>query len=86
MKAVITLILTIMAMGAYAMHAEAQNTPITFYQVAVGYGETIWDVAARNTKPGEDIREQVWWIMKDNDIQNERKVIVGTVLNLRERT
>ena len=84
MKKAIALILAIMAMGAYVNHIEAENTPITFYQVKVRGGDTIWDIAKKETQPGEDIRNTVSRIKRDNGITDGTTLQPGDVLEVRK--
>lgn len=82
MKKAIMLILAIMAMGAYVNHIEA-DAPVTFYQVKVRGGDTIWKFAEESAKAGEDIRNVVCQIKEDSGIKDEGALQPGTVLNIR---
>lgn len=81
MKAVLTLIALVMISGYYVIEAEH---PVEMKSVKVEWDDTIWSIAEKNTLPGEDIRNRVWQIKKDNGITDETTLQPGDVLEVRK--
>lgn len=82
MKKILALIvLLIFASGLYVTDAQRIET-IT--KVKVQYGDTIWDIAKRETPPGEDIRNTVSRIKRDNGITDGTTLQPGDILEIRK--
>lgn len=82
MKKILALIaLLIFASGLYVTDAQRIET-IT--KVKVQCGDTIWDIAKKETPPGEDIRNTVSRIKRDNGITDGTTLQPGDVLEVRK--
>lgn len=82
MKKILAFIaLLIFASGLYVTDAQCTET-IT--KVKVQHGDTIWDIAKKETPPGEDIRNTVSRIKRDNGITDGTTLQPGDILEVRK--
>ena len=52
-----------------------------YYNVTVASGDTLWDIASRNSAPGSDIHEEIFKICQANALKN-KKIYPGQVLRI----
>ena len=68
---VVFMVIMLAGIMTFAMNMTSSVDAIedsNFKTVEVGYGDTLWDIAAVNKSEGTDIRQAVYAICDENDI------------------
>ncbi|MEE9299207.1 MAG: LysM domain-containing protein [Acidimicrobiia bacterium] len=73
------LLLAGITVAARAESTSAGDTVTAQIEHRVTAGDTLWDIAAEYTDPGEDIRETIHDIMRANGLDSS-VIVVGQVL------
>ena len=66
---------------SYAPQLFANEPVYKYYNVTVAAGDTLWDIASRNSEPGTDIQEAIFKICKANGLKN-KDIYPGQVLRI----
>ncbi len=64
---VVIVLLAARGVGASTSLAQADHVPVATHLVVTG--DTLWDIAAGITAPGEDVRRTVFAIRQANDLE-----------------
>jgi LysM repeat protein len=78
-----TVALVVVLLLANAVSARAPEAPAAFETHRVESGDTLWDIAAHHTAPGDDVRNTVFDIKRANDLADS-VIVPGQVLRIPE--
>lgn len=69
LTAIVVLMILLLANAVGASGSEATDGPVEHGSHLVVAGDTLWDIAAEHTTPGEDVRRVVFEIQRLNDLE-----------------
>jgi len=81
LTAIVVLMILLLANAVGATGAEAFDDAAQSVAHRVTIGDTLWDVAAEHTAPGEDVRRVVFEIQRLNDLDGSL-IFPGQVLQI----
>ena len=67
----LTLLLVLLASFSFTFrkNLQAQQEELIYLEITVQKGDTLWAIARHNLPVGYDIREYIWIIQRDNQIE-----------------
>jgi nucleoid-associated protein YgaU len=81
LTAIVVLVVLLLANAVGAREASTGETAVDHGSYRVVAGDTLWDIAAAHTTPGEDVRRVVWEIQRLNDLDGS-VILPGQVLQV----
>ncbi len=81
LTAIVVLIVLLLANVVGASGAGTPDGPGEYGTHVVVVGDTLWDIAAESTTPGEDVRRVVFEIQRLNDLEGS-VILPGQVLRV----
>ncbi|MCJ7725825.1 MAG: LysM peptidoglycan-binding domain-containing protein [Acidimicrobiia bacterium] len=81
LTAIVVLMVLLLANAVGASGTEAAGDPVSYGSHQVVAGDTLWDIAADYTTPGEDVRRVVFDIQRLNDLEGS-VILPGQVLRV----
>jgi len=81
LTAIVVLMVLLLANAVGASGADATGDPVSHGTHLVVAGDTLWDIAADYTTPGDDVRRVVFEIQRLNDLEGS-VILPGQVLRV----